>query len=107
MLRRSDIFAAYSRSTGKNPPAIRLPSTLTAQGTEAVEITVAAGHAAAGKPIKDIDLPGDSIIVSIVRGGRGLIPRGNVTLRAGDRLLLLTTPDVKQAALNRLTESPQ
>lgn len=42
----------------------------------------------AGRAIKDLGLPAGIIVAAIRRGGKLLVPRGNVELRAGDTLVL-------------------
>ena len=41
-----------------------------------------------GQMIKDLGLPHSVIIAIIQRGGESIVPRGDVTLRAGDRIIL-------------------
>jgi trk system potassium uptake protein TrkA len=42
------------------------------------------------KEIKDIRLPPDSVLVSIVRGEEVIVPKGNTVLRIGDDVVALT-----------------
>ncbi len=44
-----------------------------------------------GKAIRDLDLPTDTVIVSVIRGGKLVIPRGDTTLEAGDEILAIST----------------
>jgi amino acid transporter/mannitol/fructose-specific phosphotransferase system IIA component (Ntr-type) len=46
-----------------------------------------------GKQIKDIDLPGESLINLVKRDGRIKIPHGNTQLKEGDRLLIVGEVD--------------
>ena len=41
--------------------------------------------------VRDLNLPPDSIIGSVLRGGRVLVPRGDDRVRGGDRLLVCCT----------------
>lgn len=41
-----------------------------------------------GKKVAEIGMPHGSIIAAIIRGDTTVIPRGNVTLRSGDRLII-------------------
>ena len=54
----------------------------------------------AGQPIKDVPMPGDSILVSITRDTEFIIPHGNTVLLPWDRILCLTQDDT----LHLLTE---
>jgi trk system potassium uptake protein TrkA len=42
------------------------------------------------KEVKDIQLPKDSVLVSIVRGEEVILPKGNTVLRPGDDVIALT-----------------
>ncbi len=42
------------------------------------------------KPIQDIKLPNDSVLVSIVRGEEVIVPKGNTVLETGDDIIALT-----------------
>jgi len=42
------------------------------------------------KEIKDIQLPPDSVLVSILRGEEVIVPKGNTTLKIGDDVIALT-----------------
>lgn len=46
----------------------------------------------AGKALSDIDLHHENIIVSVIRGGMAVIPRGDVNLAQGDRLISCPKP---------------
>ena len=48
------------------------------------------GSEAAGKKVKDLKLPGNCLLVSIQRGRREMIPRGNTVLLPGDTLAVMT-----------------
>ena len=53
------------------------------------------------KPLKEIALPPDCVIVSIRRGPRVVVPRGNTQLLAGDRVIALASP----ACVERLRQT--
>lgn len=106
IVRRSDVFAAYGRTPARQSGARRRGSPLAhleTYDTELVEVSVDSDSLVVGKALKEIDLPDESIIVSIVRDGAAIIPRGSVTLIAGDRLTVVTTPEAKEAAVRGLT----
>lgn len=104
VLRRSDVFAAYGKATAGGARQVR-PSPLaglTAYGTEVIDAEVTEDSPAAGKAIKDLDLPAESVVVSIIRQGAAIIPRGNVVVLAGDRIIAVTTPQARAEAKERL-----
>lgn len=50
-----------------------------------------------GKAIVNIELPGSSLIVSIVRGRETIIPRGGTQILAGDKVVVLSATDAAKA----------
>ena len=52
------------------------------------EITINDGHSWNGVAIKDLDISRHSYIFMIRRRGKAIIPRGNLTIKAGDVILL-------------------
>lgn len=57
--------------------------------TVLVEDILPPSSQAAGRPIRDLDLPEDAILVAIIRGDEIVIPRGNVVLHAGDHVVAM------------------
>lgn len=93
VLRRSDIVRAYSHAlVDKHQRDYRLARLRleAATGTELVEVDLNSGDAAVGKRLKEIPLPTDCVVVSIRRGGRVIVPRGNTQFVPGDRIIALT-----------------
>jgi K+ transport systems, NAD-binding component len=66
---------------------------------EAMEIIVAATSQVAFKKIKDTKFPRDSLIGSIVRGKKMIIPNGNTVLEPGDRVVIFVLPDTVPAVV--------
>jgi CIC family chloride channel protein len=56
---------------------------------ELTELFISSDDVANGKQLKEINLPDDSVIVSIQRGKRVVVPRGNTQLLPGDRVIAL------------------
>lgn len=54
------------------------------------------------KEIKDIQLPPDSVLVSIVRQEEVIVPKGNTVLRSGDDIIAITTIGTEPQLLNLL-----
>ena len=52
--------------------------------------------------IQNIQLPPDSVLVSIVRGEEVIVPRGNTTLESGDDIIALTMVGNESKLLNIL-----
>jgi trk system potassium uptake protein TrkA len=66
-----------------------------------VEMHLPEGSPALGKTIRDLQLPADTVIVSIIRGGKLVIPRGDTGLQTDDEVLAVSTvkaePALKEA----------
>jgi len=45
------------------------------------------------KPLKDIDFPGDLLVVAVRKKGELIVPRGDTILRMGDQLTVLGSND--------------
>lgn len=56
-----------------------------------------------GRPLKDIDLPANSLVAVVIRDGRAIVPRGSATFLNGDRLVLVTTPENHGSVLRTIT----
>ncbi|WP_188544933.1 potassium channel family protein [Rhodococcoides trifolii] len=60
-----------------------------------VEITLPADTPLAGKAVRKVDLPRDAALVTILRGGRVIVPEKDDPIEGGDELLFVTTVDVE------------
>jgi len=56
------------------------------------EMVLEAGAPVAGRLLRDVRLPEDSLIAVVERDGKPIVPRGNSDLQPGDRLVLITLP---------------
>jgi len=54
------------------------------------------------KEVRDIKLPADSVLVSIVRGEEVIVPKGNTVLKSGDDIIALTVIGNEPQILNLL-----
>ncbi|MBI2954754.1 MAG: TrkA family potassium uptake protein [Chloroflexi bacterium] len=70
-------------------------------GIELVEAKVAPTSQAAGKALKTLALPKDSVVSLIVRDSGVLLPTGDTVLAAGDQIVALTKVE-SEATLRRL-----
>lgn len=68
-----------------------------------VEVTLSADAAIAGSPVRDLRLPPDAALVTILRGGRVIVPQADEPLEAGDELLLVATPEVEDEVRRALS----
>lgn len=61
-----------------------------------VEVTLPESTPLAGRRIQDLKLPADAALVTILRGGRVIVPQDDDSLEVGDEVLFVTTTDVEQ-----------
>ncbi|MBI3117275.1 MAG: hypothetical protein HYZ00_01225, partial [Candidatus Hydrogenedentes bacterium] len=95
LLGRSDIIRAYSQilvDAKKRDQRIAKLKLEAATGAELIEVDIAEQDAAAGRTLRELPLPPDCVVVSIHRGRRVVVPRGNTSLLRGDRVLALVAP---------------
>ena len=78
---------------------------LPAERLEIIEIEVTRGAPAAAKQVKDIDIPDGSLIISVLRGGSGFVPKGDTVVQAGDEVLVVLDPGL-EADITRLFVTP-
>jgi len=67
------------------------------------EIRLGESSPVAGKSLREIDLPGNSLVASILREGPPIVPRGSTVLQAGDRLIVVTVPETHGPVIRLLT----
>ncbi len=60
-----------------------------------VEITLGADTPWVGRPVRDVTLPHDVALVTILRGARVIVPSPDDPLEIGDELLFVATQDVE------------
>jgi trk system potassium uptake protein TrkA len=69
--------------------------------TNLVEITLPPETQLAGRPVRDLALPRDAALVTILRGERVIVPEPDDPLEPGDELLFVATvevePDIRRA----------
>lgn len=70
-----------------------------------VEIPIRDGAPVIGKRIKNIDLPMEVILVTILRENNALVPRGNSILKGGDIVLALTESRIEEELKVKLNGS--
>jgi len=97
---RADIVRAYERALTRRVTVqqqvtqVRLGVTA---GVEVVECEVEAGSALAGHTLSDVEWPQDSLVASLQRGGRLIIPHGKTTMEAGDKLSVVARREDEDA----------
>jgi trk system potassium uptake protein len=62
---------------------------------EIIEIEVSPGAPAAGKQVQEVDLPDGVLIISVLRNGRGFVPKADTVIEADDEVLLVLDPGLE------------
>ena len=81
-----------------------VPRDAGAEDLTAIPLTKAAERAASrplsgayeevvGRPLREATIPPDSKVASIIRGDRVLVPRGDESIKPGDRIIVIGSPD--------------
>lgn len=64
-------------------------------GGEVIAYRLPAGAAAAGHPVRELELPREALVNVIVRGERAIAPRGSTVLQEGDELHVLVRSELR------------
>jgi trk system potassium uptake protein len=62
---------------------------------EIIEVEVVEDAPAAGRKVTDVELPDGSLIISVLRNGRGFVPNSDTVIGAGDEVLLVLDPGLE------------
>ena len=69
-----------------------------------VEVTLPDDTPWGGRPVRKLELPRDTALVTILRGPRVIVPEPDQPLEGGDELLFVASPDVEFDLRRLLTE---
>ena len=72
---------------------------------EIVAITVSERSPVLGRNVKDLPLPGDALIISVVREEHALLPQGDVRFENGDTVIAMVVADEEPQLRHIFTES--
>jgi trk system potassium uptake protein len=72
---------------------------------EIIELEVADGSPAAGRSVAEVALPDGCLIISVLRRGRGFVPKADTVIEPGDEVLLVLDPGLEQAVMPVFTEN--
>ncbi|MFZ0041142.1 MAG: TrkA family potassium uptake protein [Solirubrobacteraceae bacterium] len=64
---------------------------------EIIELEVSEDAPTVGERVADIALPEGSLIISVLRGGTGFVPKPDTTIEAGDEVLLVLDQGLEEA----------
>lgn len=66
-------------------------------GIKLKEIVLRERHPWVGKPIRDLDISRQTLIVMVRRGNKIIIPNGSLVLQAEDMVIMYTKRDVRDS----------
>ena len=64
---------------------------------EIIELEVTTEAPVVGEKVSDIALPEGSLIISVLRGGAGFVPKPDTVIQEGDEVLLVLDPGLEEA----------
>ncbi|HET9094178.1 MAG TPA: NAD-binding protein [Solirubrobacteraceae bacterium] len=62
---------------------------------EIIELEVLPGSLAVDKQVQEIALPDGALVISVLRAGRGFVPKPDSVIAAGDQVLLILDPGLE------------
>ena len=69
---------------------------LTEERLEIIELMVAEDAPTAGKRIDEVSMPDGSLIISILRGGEGFVPKSDTVIEPADEVLVVLDPGLEE-----------
>ena len=96
LVRRGDIVKAYQRAVTRTLGAQQREASARLRdlaGATFVELVVREGAPVAGRAVRDVGWPTQTILTSIRRGGDLVLPSGDTVLDVGDEVVVLTRSD--------------
>ena len=64
---------------------------------EIIEIEVSPGAPADGQQVMEVDLPDGVLIISVLRDGKGFVPKADTVINGGDEVLLVLDPGLEES----------
>lgn len=66
---------------------------------EIIEIEIGDRSPAVGRTVGELNLPEGSLVISLLRGGKGFVPKADTEIRSGDEALLVLDPGLEEAIM--------
>jgi CIC family chloride channel protein len=88
VLTTADVSRAYRQSM--NQGVRRLSGIIS--GGALLEVKISEKSPVAGKALRELNFPPDTLVVSVRRSGEMIFPRGDTELHGGDTVMALTSP---------------
>jgi trk system potassium uptake protein TrkA len=80
---------------------------LPAERLEIIEVEVTPGAPAAGVAVADLGMPEGSLVISVLRGGSGFVPKADSVIEEGDEVLLVLDPGLEDAIMEQFAPVAQ
>ena len=64
---------------------------------EIIEVEVSQGAPADGLKVMEVALPDGRLIISVLRDGRGFVPKADTVIKGGDEVLLVLDPGLEKS----------
>src|SRR5262245_51071173 len=68
---------------------------------EIIEVEVTPDAPAVGLPVSDLNIPDGSLVISVLRGGEGFVPKADTVIEDGDEVLLVLDPGLEEAIMDQ------
>jgi trk system potassium uptake protein TrkA len=72
---------------------------------EIIELEVSDDAPAAGRRVQEVDLPDGCLIISVLRGGDGFVPKADTVIEPGDEVLLVLDPGLEDLITPQFTSN--
>ena len=66
------------------------------EGLEIIELQLTDESKVAGERVADLEMPEGSLLISVLRGGKGFVPGPETVLEAGDEILAVLDPGLEE-----------
>jgi trk system potassium uptake protein len=101
----SELETAYAVSRIIGVPAARQTDVFADGQVQIVEFDVEPDVDAdevVGRPLREAEIPRDSKVAAIIRGGQMIVPRGDQSIQVGDRIVIIGSPHAAREWSNTL-----
>jgi trk system potassium uptake protein TrkA len=74
---------------------------------EIIELVVSEDAPAAGSLVSELGLPEGALVISVLRGGSGFVPKADTVVEAGDEVLVVLDPGLEDAITAQFVNGDQ
>src|SRR5579875_3455827 len=66
------------------------------EGLQIIEVEVSPSSPVQGRSLAEISLPDGCLFISVLRAGKGFVPRADTVIEAGDKVLVVVEPGLEE-----------